>query len=121
MRYQDEVEFIFDHLIRADCEIIGFKSEDGEWILYDDGELAYQVCNHEEAWVITRVNGKRRGIFFVCGNEPGVIVCDYTVDRAIMSDADDPIWNACDALGQYVRELEEAVELLENAGLHVSN
>ena len=120
MRYQDEVEFIFDHLKSNGCEIIGFKSEDGEMITDAEGELAYQVCNHEEAWVITKVHGKRRGIFFVCGNEPGVIVCDYTVDTNI-TDKDDPIFHATNALGEHVQELETAVELLEDAGLYVSN
>lgn len=119
MRYQEEIEFIFEHLQSAGFEILGFKNEDGEMI---DEDIAYQVTNHEEAWVrIQRRDERVRGIYFVCGNSPGEIVCDYTVSHIETESDRCPIGRATDALWAKVNELEKAMEILENAGFHISN
>jgi len=117
MRYQEEVEYILDFLEQHGVEILGFENEDGECI---DEDIAYQVTNHEMAWVKVRVVNRVRAIYFVCGNSPGEIVCDYTVGRDGEGEDGDVIEKATMSLVAHVAELEKAVETLENAGHHVT-
>lgn len=98
MRYEEEVDWILRALERKGVTEFSFTNEDGEkWEGIED--CAYQVCNHEEGWVIyydPTLNNRRRGVFFVAGNSLGEIVCDYSIPRNIeLPDAMDIMWQVC--------------------------
>lgn len=79
--WRPEVRSLLARLLAAGCTLVECEHED---LVKFKGDLEAFIteltcCDECAMWVITP-SGKKRWMYLVLGNEPGVIVSDYTVD-----------------------------------------
>ena len=78
--YKPEVSSLWNRLVKAGFTIRGV-SNDGENMIANrpQSELIEELLGCDEGWLyVTSPTGKKATLYLVYGNEPGIVVCDYT-------------------------------------------
>ena len=110
MSYDEEAEMVLGYLEEHGCELIEVRNCVGRHPIVgeDLGVVVERLAECEEAHLIVRDHtGRRRWMFFVYGNEVGVLVNDYSVNPNIEDDSEDPLRGGPEAYGTGTVKCEE--------------
>lgn len=87
--YKPELESLLIRLQDRGCKIISGSNDGDSHFLFGSipfNEFVGELLGADEAWLRVTTpdsDGKKRTLYLVYGNEPGVIVCDHHHDDVI--------------------------------------